>query len=356
METRAVEVFEKMEVAVGELRGFVDKFIKETITPSFNNKKGFSPSVQQDIDILIERAKVLDTSFSDLHRTIKNMDQRELSVYEVATLANKIEYALKDWQSRFVSLDSAWESVLEDSGGISRTQPVEMTDGRELVHFMIEESGKINRILQESSFKLQIYKKLEPPVREIIDEVDKLRTRLENLAEGWEPEGRKADNYVDALLTQAGQLAEKLGLTSSNGDESSGDEMLENMSKGAEETGPELLERQKELQEFLARSQLFNKTRPTLDESVSQLNQLCDCLNESLKEWRPKNEEIKDIYRSMMEKYRKAKNVQSEKKSSSSGRFEKLNSAFEQFRLDWKSKIESISNVLNNWSGNTGGE
>lgn len=353
METRAVKVFEKMETSVKELQEFVDKFMKETITPSFDNKKGLSPSAQQDIDILMERANALDRSFSGLHRTIKDMDQRELSVYEVATLSNKIEYALKDWQSRFVSLDSAWESVLEDSGVISRTQPIEVTDGRELVHFMIEKSGKINQILQEASFKLQIYKKLEPPVKGIINEVDKLRTRLENLAEGWEPEGRKINGYVDALLTQAGQLTEKLGLTSSNGDEASGDKMLENMSNGAEKAGPELLERQKELQEFLARSQLFKETRPTLNESVSQLNKLCDCLKEALKEWQPKNEEVRDIYRSMMEKYQKAKNVQTGEKTSSSGRFEKLNSAFEQFRLDWKSKIQSISSVLNNWSGDT---
>jgi len=301
-----VEDFEKMKEGVGRLKEAVNRFLEGTLTPVIDEIKD-SKSVPVEIELklhsLAEKATDLATSFSPLEQRIEDINVAGANLYSIAGLANELGSTLEEWQSGFAAIKDKWTSISEIIG---QPRPsVESAKPENLLKAIIGECGNIQQSLQEILLKLFVYRKLEPSIKKISDQVSELKAKLQNLVKDWLPQ--------------------------------------------TEETKfSNLLEKHRSLYEFFARWQLFKKIEPTLHTSLSQLENLEQSFEEALTEWRPTSEEIKSLYDSILTKYKELNTVKKEE-SPLDGKYEALASGFDQLEEEWNSALKDISVLVNNW-------
>ena len=328
-----VEDFERMKEGVGRLKEAVNRFLEETLTPVIDEIKD-SKSVPVEIELklhsLVEKTTDLATSFSPLEQRIEDINVAGANLYSIAGLANELGSTLEEWQSGFAAIKDKWVSISELIG---QPRPsVESAKPEDLLKAIIGECGSIQQSLQEILLKLFVYRRLEPSIKKISDQVSELKTKLQNLVKDWLPQTEQMQQLIEPLIEQATQLSDNSDLINND----------------TETKFSNLLEKHRSLYEFFARWQLFKKIEPTLHTSLSQLENLEQSFEEALTEWRPTSEEIKRLYDSILTKYKELNTVKKEE-SPLDGKYEALASGFDQLEEEWNLALKDISVLVNNW-------
>ena len=329
MEGEYFEDFQQMKEGVEKLKQAINRFMDGTLTPVFNDIKDFPADIELELHSLVQKSTNLATSFAPLEEKITDITSAGVNFYSVVGFANRLEQAVTEWQSQFMGLKDTWGSiaaVLNES--ISYHEPV--TDSGDVLESIIEECNKIQQSLQEVHLKLFIFRKLSPVIRNVSDQVNELKGKLKDLMNGWLPQKDGIQKLIEPVLEQATHLSQS------------------EINDEAEEKFSSLLERQKNLYEIFARWQLFKKIEPSLQASLSQLENLERSFEEAINEWRPENEEVKNLYQSMLTKYKRL-GMTEEERPPISEKYESLKSGFDQFEAEWNSSIKEITKILDKW-------
>jgi len=325
--------FERIKQDVGKLMEATNTFLENVITPVLNDTGNFPAHIELEVNSLIQETKDLAVSFFPLKQRIDEINKRGVDFYSLIEFANTLESNVKEWQSGFTSIKDRYVPI---ANTLSQTTTVfaEPVDPYELFNSIMDECDKVQRSLEENFLKLFVYKKLEPSVKKISEQVDELKTRLHNLANEWLPQKDKIQELIESLMEQVTRLAD-----TSDFDQT-------------EEESSRLLENQRSLYELFARQQVFKKIEPTLRASLSQLEKLEQSFEEALGQWHPASGEIKTSYESILEKCKQL-SPQEEEVSLANAKYEALTSGFSQFEEEWSSAIKDLSTVLNKWVNRT---
>jgi len=321
--------FEQMGEDVRTLKQAVTKFLEDTVIPLSNSTRDLPPSMELEVHSLVQKTTDLSNSFSLLEQKIEDVNEAGVNFYSIIGFVNELESAMKEWESKFDEIKDTWNSI---SNILSQSvTPSEQIEPQNLLTSIIRECDRIQQSLEQAHLKIFVYKKLEPSIKRISSEVSELKAKLQNMMNDWLPKTEQMQNLIEPLMENVTRLTE-----------------TQQFSNDIEDVFSDLLEKQRNLYEFFARWQLFKKIEPALQNSLSQLENLEKSFEEALKEWHPANGEIKTLYESVLDKYKK---LDSEKTAGSpiSGKYENFRSGFNEFEQEWNLTFKGLFPIVDKW-------
>ncbi|HHF99038.1 MAG TPA: hypothetical protein ENL39_06100 [Candidatus Aerophobetes bacterium] len=321
--------FEQMEEDVKTLKEVVNKFLEDTVIPLSNSTRDLPRSIELEVHSLVQKTTDLLNSFSLLEQKIEDVNEAGVNFYSIIGFVNELESIMKEWESKFDEIKDTWSSI---SNILSQSvTPSEQIEPQDLFTSIIRECDRIQQSLEQAHLKIFVYKKLEPSIKRISNEVSELKAKLQNMMNDWLPKTEQMQSLIEPLMENVTRLTE-----------------TQQSSNDVEDVFSNLLEKQRNLYEFFARWQLFKKIEPVLQDSLSQLENLEKSFEEALKEWHPANGEIKTLYESVLDKYKKLYSGKTTG-SSVSEKYENFRSGFNEFEQEWNLTFKGLFPIVDKW-------
>lgn len=321
--------FEQMEKDVKTLKQALTKFLDETINPLSEDTQNLPASTELEVHSLVQKTTDLSSSLSLIEQKIEDVHEAGINFYSIIGFVNELESSIEEWESGFDGIKETWGSIVSILN--QSTSPAESVEPENLLTSIMDDCGRIQQFLGEAHLKIFVYKRLEPSINKISNQVKELKERLKEMMEDWLPKREEMQQLMEPLMEESAQFTDI--------------SYLENES---EDAFTDLLEKQRSLYELFARWQLFKKVEPNLHNSLSQLESLEQSFEEALKEWHPADGQVNNLYQSVMEKYKQL-NSRREEGISLSEKYGNLQEGFERFEEEWNLALRDLAPIVEKW-------